>query len=296
MLADISSAVSANPRKVLAGVAAEKSEVDDVTPVEPDAAENAGATTLCSPCMPGLPLWLEATRTDVPLPEAASRPQSPGLLKFSTPPICPAQECITAASPTTADADDRQPSATPVNSASEIQRLMSSAHLHPAATLRPSDVPAKAQPTGIEHPQKQLEEDNLDLKVIPGLECGQPSPPEQLEESAQANFVTGLQNVGGIFKEGWLTKETRGNFLKSCQKRWCVVKDGQLVYFRKKSDKTAAAAIDLNNFVDVNLQSECRRFLLPFDPHLVRLTCALVLWTYRACVPSTPSLPFVLAD
>jgi hypothetical protein len=60
-----------------------------------------------------------------------------------------------------------------------------------------------------------------------------------------------------VIKTGWLLKETKGSFLRSCQNRWCVVKYGTLQYFHKTNDKTPAASINLST-VDVNLLSMCR--------------------------------------
>ena len=59
-----------------------------------------------------------------------------------------------------------------------------------------------------------------------------------------------------VIKAGWLLKETKGSFLRSCQNRWCVVKYGTLEYFYKTNDKTPAVSINLST-VDINLLSMC---------------------------------------
>jgi len=54
--------------------------------------------------------------------------------------------------------------------------------------------------------------------------------------------------------EGWLAKETT-SFLKTTQRRWCVLKHGNLAYYHKKTDVTPAASIHLADIVCVNVDS-----------------------------------------
>jgi hypothetical protein len=58
-----------------------------------------------------------------------------------------------------------------------------------------------------------------------------------------------------VLMEGWLSKETKGNFFNSTKKRWCVLKLGNLSYFHKQTDKAPSASIDLVNILGVNVDS-----------------------------------------
>jgi hypothetical protein len=51
-----------------------------------------------------------------------------------------------------------------------------------------------------------------------------------------------------VIMEGWLSKETKGGFFKSTQKRWCVLKHGNLSYFHSQkdaADKAKAPGVSL---------------------------------------------------
>ena len=58
-----------------------------------------------------------------------------------------------------------------------------------------------------------------------------------------------------VILEGFLMKETKGSFLKTFQKRWCVLKYGLLEYFHKKTDKVAASSIPLSSLLGVHVDS-----------------------------------------
>jgi hypothetical protein len=97
----------------------------------------------------------------------------------------------------------------------------------------------------------------------PPSEAASQRPVISCTSSNQENASENKSNVPAHWKidrdkvlmEGWLSKETKGNFFNSTQKRWCVLKLGNLSYFHKQTDKAPSASIDLVNILGVNVDS-----------------------------------------
>eukprot|EP01102_Stenamoeba_stenopodia_P020703 TRINITY_DN8172_c0_g1_i5.p1 TRINITY_DN8172_c0_g1~~TRINITY_DN8172_c0_g1_i5.p1 ORF type:complete len:1732 (-),score=326.42 TRINITY_DN8172_c0_g1_i5:97-5292(-) len=68
-------------------------------------------------------------------------------------------------------------------------------------------------------------------------------------------------------QQGWLTKQ--GDTFKTWNRRWCVMKDGFIVYYKTKTDKQPIGWLPLQNCLRVEVDNSKKNGFLVFTPHRV---------------------------
>lgn len=62
-----------------------------------------------------------------------------------------------------------------------------------------------------------------------------------------------------VFHAGWLHKESTSGFRKTFHKRWFVLEDSELKYYKSEEDSVPHGVIDLNDYSTVAHDASCKR-------------------------------------